>query len=54
MCVGIPMQVVEAAGEQRARGATGRDGRALIDMALVGPAGRPAPGSSPSWARPAR
>ena len=36
MCLGIPMQVVEAQGESAAW-CVGRDGRALIDMALVGP-----------------
>ena len=36
MCVGIPMQVMETAGEGAAW-CMGRDGRALIDMALVGP-----------------
>jgi hydrogenase expression/formation protein HypC len=36
MCLGIPMQVMEAAGESAAW-CMGRDGRALIDMALVGP-----------------
>jgi len=36
MCVGIPMQVVEVAGEGAAW-CEGRDGRTLVDMALVGP-----------------
>jgi hydrogenase assembly chaperone HypC/HupF len=36
MCLGIPMQVVEAEGDGAAW-CTGREGRALIDMALVGP-----------------
>lgn len=35
MCLGIPMQVVEPHGEGAAW-CVGRDGRALIDMALVG------------------
>jgi len=36
MCVGIPMQVIEAAGEGAAW-CMGREGRARIDLALVGP-----------------
>lgn len=35
MCLGTPMQVVEIQGESAAW-CVGRDGRALIDMALVG------------------
>jgi hydrogenase expression/formation protein HypC len=35
MCLGIPMQVVEPQGEGAAW-CVGRDGRALIDLALVG------------------
>lgn len=35
MCLGIPMQVLEA-GEFRAR-CGGRNGEAIIDLALVGP-----------------
>lgn len=35
MCLGIPMQVVEA-GEHRAR-CVGRSGEAVIDLALLGP-----------------
>jgi hydrogenase expression/formation protein HypC len=36
MCIGIPMQVMEIAGDGAAW-CMGRDGRARIDMALVGP-----------------
>ena len=36
MCLGIPMQVMEAAGDGAAW-CVGREGRSLIDMALVGP-----------------
>jgi hydrogenase expression/formation protein HypC len=36
MCIGVPMQVLEPAGE-RAAWCAGRDGRRLIDLALVGP-----------------
>jgi hydrogenase expression/formation protein HypC len=36
MCVGVPMQVMEASGEGAAW-CMGRDGRTLIDLALVGP-----------------
>ena len=36
MCIGVPMQVVEAAGDGAAW-CVGRDGRVLIDLALVGP-----------------
>lgn len=36
MCLGIPMQVTEPAGEGAAW-CTGREGRCLVDMALVGP-----------------
>jgi hydrogenase expression/formation protein HypC len=36
MCLGIPMQVVEAAG-QGAAWCVGRAGRSLVDLALVGP-----------------
>ena len=36
MCIGVPMQVVEAAGPGAAW-CTGREGRRLIDLALVGP-----------------
>ena len=35
MCLGIPMQVVESAGESAAW-CMGREGRALIDTTLVG------------------
>jgi hydrogenase expression/formation protein HypC len=35
MCLGVPMQVVEVASESAAW-CLGRDGRALIDMTLVG------------------
>ena len=35
MCLGIPMQVMEAAGDGAAW-CVGREGRSLIDMALVG------------------
>ena len=35
MCLGVPMQVVESAGESAAW-CMGRDGRVLIDMTLVG------------------
>jgi len=35
VCLGIPMQVVETAGDGAAW-CMGREGRALIDMALVG------------------
>lgn len=36
MCIGVPMQVMEPEGD-RAAWCTGRDGRQLIDLALVGP-----------------
>ena len=36
MCLGIPMQVMEAAGDGAAW-CVGREGRSHIDMALVGP-----------------
>lgn len=36
MCLGVPMQVVEAAG-QAAAWCVGRNGRSLVDLALVGP-----------------
>jgi len=36
MCLGIPMQVVEAAGPGAAW-CSGREGRSLVDTALVGP-----------------
>jgi hydrogenase expression/formation protein HypC len=36
MCVGIPMQVIEPAGEGAAW-CMGREGRSRIDLALVGP-----------------
>lgn len=36
MCVGVPMQVIEAAGESAAW-CMGREGRSRIDMALIGP-----------------
>ena len=36
MCIGVPMQVTEPCGE-RAAWCTGRSGRQLIDLALVGP-----------------
>ncbi|MCM2328624.1 MAG: HypC/HybG/HupF family hydrogenase formation chaperone [Lysobacter sp.] len=36
MCLGIPMQVVEVAGTSAAW-CTGRNGRSLVDMTLVGP-----------------
>jgi len=36
MCLGIPMQVVAAQGDGAAW-CTGRGGRSLVDMALVGP-----------------
>ena len=36
MCLGIPMQVVEVAGDGAAW-CTGRNGRSLVDMTLVGP-----------------
>ena len=36
MCLGVPMRVMEASGEGAAW-CMGRDGRTLIDMALVGP-----------------
>lgn len=36
MCLGIPMQVIAAEGEGAAW-CRGRDGRSLVDMALVGP-----------------
>jgi hydrogenase expression/formation protein HypC len=35
MCIGIPMQVIEAEGDSAAW-CMGRDGRQLIDMTLVG------------------
>ena len=36
MCIGVPMQVSEPQGE-RAAWCTGREGRRLVDLALVGP-----------------
>lgn len=36
MCIGIPMRVVEPAGSRTAW-CEGRDGRQMIDLALVGP-----------------
>jgi hydrogenase expression/formation protein HypC len=36
MCIGVPMRVVEPAGTRTAW-CSGRDGRHLIDLALVGP-----------------
>ena len=36
MCIGIPMSVIEPAGTRTAW-CRGRDGRQLVDLALVGP-----------------